>query len=86
MSGFDGTHDAKIEKPQVDSRGVSDPVNVGTDSGLILVAWWDAKNECWWNVENNKIKPEYFGNVLWWSSIRIKTGWNYDESVYGGEA
>lgn len=77
-------HDAKIEKPLTDRRGLSDPVIVFTDSELVLVAWWDSFENCWWNVENNKLKPEYFGNVSYWEEIKFPSGWVYDEEVYGG--
>ena len=79
-------HDAKIEKPQVNENGVSDPVNVFTDNGMVLVAWWDAKQKCWWNIESDNfgLRREWFGNVQFWVEIDFPHYWNYDSDVYGG--
>lgn len=73
-------HDAKIEKPFVNKQGISDPVNVFTTNGMVLVAWWN-ENDKWWH----DIDGETFGAVTHWSSINFPTGWNYDSELYGGE-
>lgn len=77
-------HDAKIEKPPVDEReGVSDPVNVFTDNGMILVAWYDGSK--WWDLEgftDKEVCKDWFGNVLWWSEIKLPSGWFYDSDIY----
>lgn len=73
-------HDAKIEKPFVNEQGISDPVNVFTTNGMILVAWWDENDKCW-----HDINGETFGAVKYWSNINFPTGWSYDSELYGGE-
>ena len=79
-------HDAKIEKPPVNSQGVSDPVNVFTDNEMVLTAWWNSKSKCWECIEADDygIRLEWFGNVVWWAEIEFPTHWAYDSDIYGG--
>lgn len=72
-------HDVKIKKPETNEQGISDPVNVFTDNGLVLVAWWDERDKYWHTIDD-----ETFGNAKAWSNINFPTGWDYDSELYGG--
>lgn len=82
-------HYAKIEKPRVNDKGISDPVNIFTSDGEIVVAWWDEVQKCWccpdrFNPKTEKC--EAFGKgVQFWTEIKFPKGWFYDEGIYGGE-
>ena len=74
--------DAKIYKPLVDKDGLSDPVNIGTDSGEIVVAWWDENTKMWNTVDGDSFNA----GVVWWSEIRdIPSGYRIDWQLYGGD-
>lgn len=79
-------HDAKIEKPKTEN-GISDPIVAFTSKNMVVIAWWDERSKCWWNLESDSfgIRREWFGDVLYWSEIKFPQGWNYDEEVYGGK-
>lgn len=69
--------DARIDKPMTNDQGVSDPVNVFTTNGMVLVAWWNSKDKYWHSLDGDT-----FGNVIWWSAISFPKGWEYDDSIY----
>lgn len=71
-------HYAKIEKPRM-TDGVSDPVNVFTSKGLIVVAWYQSNDGWWHDSEGNT-----FGDVIYWNEIEFPKGWKCDWSQYGG--
>jgi len=73
--------DAKINKPNVDYRGISDPVVIGTSMGEVLVAWWDENTKSW----NAPDRQSFTGGVVWFEPIKIPHGYYYDEALYGGE-
>ena len=75
------TYDAKINKPEVASNGLSDPVTVYMDNGEVIVAWWD-NNEKKWCATN---RFGFSDSVLHWSPIEFPVRWSYDPSFYGGE-
>lgn len=72
--------DAKIYKPLVNDRGISDPVTVFTSNNMVLVAWWDERDKFWHSLDGDS-----FGNVLWFDEIEFPKGWTYDDVLYGGE-
>ena len=72
-------YDAKIEKPQTNKKGISDPVNVFLDDGRIYVAWWDANKKMWCEADG-----ESYNNVERWSYINFGN-WKYDSALYGGD-
>lgn len=72
--------DAKIYKPLVNDRGISDPVVVFTSNNMVLVAWWDERDKFWHSLDGDS-----FGNVLWFEEIEFPKGWIYDDVLYGGE-
>lgn len=72
-------YDAKIDKPQIDQNGVSDPVAVFTDKQEVLVAWWNEKDLKWHTSDEREDI-----SVLYWSKIEFPHGWFYDASLYGG--
>lgn len=76
-------HEAK-EKPWVDPEGISDPVTLYTDNGMVLTGWWDAHTGFWNCVEVNGrvLYKETFGNVLYWADIDYPEGWHYDKELY----
>ena len=74
--------DAKTSKPYVNEYGLSDPVNIGTDKGEIVVAWWNDNTKMWNTVDGQT----FGGGVIWWSEIRdIPSTYQIDYSLYGGD-
>lgn len=70
--------------PMVDHEGISDPVTIFTDNGMVLTGWWNA-NTGWWNcIESNgrDFDKETFGNVIGWVYIEFPDGWHYDKELY----
>lgn len=76
-------HDAKI-KPLTDHDGVSAPVTLYTDNGMVVTGWWDGNHKYWCDLESDSygLKKEWFGNVLYWADIEFPEGWHYDDEVY----
>lgn len=72
--------DARIEKPSTNDMGLSDPVVVFTDNGIVMVAYWDSKDKYWHDTDG-----QTFANVVRWSEIQFPGGWKCDWSLYGGE-
>jgi len=78
-------HDAKKDKPY--SRvgdGLSTPVTLFTDNGMVVTGWWDNYHKFWCDLESDgkELKKEWFGNVLYWADIEFPEGWHYDDEVY----
>lgn len=77
-------HDGR-EKPKVDIEGISSPVLLFTDNGLILVGWYDATTG-WWNsfeANHNGFSKETFGNVIEWRDIEdYPDDFHIDEEQY----
>lgn len=70
--------DPKIEMPDLDKRGVSDPVLINTNDGQVCVAWFDARDGYWFDEYGNS-----FGDVRRWHSLPKDFDIDYEQ--YGGE-
>jgi len=76
-------HDAQVIKPNTNESGVSDPVNVFMANGEIVIAWWNAKTNLWYSIDD---PTGWAKDVLFWSEIDFpKHNWDYDEKLYAGD-
>lgn len=74
-------HDAKVEKPRIYEKGLSDIVMVfSVKTGYIGLAQWG--KDGWWHGEGD----ETFGDVThWYDKYPIPHNMSIDYSYYGGE-
>ena len=75
-------HQVGIDTPLVGEDGLSDPVNLFGDDGIIRIAQWCEDHKCWLEVVDGEI--ETYGNrgLCWWSEIQLPHGWAYDSEFY----
>ena len=71
-------HSAKLNKPEVDSNGISDFVVIFTDKGERDLAFWNANKGLWFSVSD----PTGFNNVAKWSPFIEPDDFEEDETLY----
>lgn len=75
-------HQVGIDTPLIGEDGLSDPVNLFDEDGILHIAQWCEKHKCWFEVVDGEIQTYGNKGLLWWSEIQLPHGWVYDSEFY----
>ena len=75
-------HQVGIDAPLVGEDGLSDPVNVFDEDGIIHIAQWDENHKCWLEIIDGEAQTYGNKGLHWWSEIHFPHGWVCDSEFY----